>query len=82
MTFPVLRPDRKVAVVAGASMRLGHGLAKAIKFCFGRSDLLVDDAGLGDIHPADDVTEDDRDAMMQIDLKEAGAMVDGGWTAR
>jgi 2-deoxy-D-gluconate 3-dehydrogenase len=36
---------------------------------FGRLDILVNNAGLGANHPAVDVTEDDWDAMMDVNLK-------------
>lgn len=122
MTYPDFRLEGKVAVVTGASMGIGYGLAKAIanagakvavasrsadqleqlvkeiedeggeakafeldvrdvagidktfaaiKSHFGGVDILVNNAGLGDNHRAEDITEDDWDAMMEVNLKGA-----------
>jgi len=122
MTQPDFGLSGKVAVVTGASMGIGYGLAKAvaqagakvavaarnvdaleklvseieaeggaakafaldvrdvagisktfnaIKDHFGSVDVLVNNAGLGDNHPAEDVTEADWDTMMAVNLKGA-----------
>lgn len=122
MDFPDFRLDGKVAVVTGASMGIGHGLARAlanagatvavaarsgaaldelvavIEADGGRArafpldvtdvpairstmaeiehrldglHILVNNAGLGDNHPAEDVTEDDWDTMMAVNLRGA-----------
>lgn len=43
----------------------------AIRQRFGRVDVLVNNAGLGDNHPAEAVTEEDWDQMMSVNLKGA-----------
>lgn len=120
MNYPEFRLDDQVAVVTGASMGIGYGLAKAlanagakvavvarsydaleklvgeiqdeggqalpvaldvrdldqiksvmykIKDHFGGLDILVNNAGLGANHTALDVTEEDWDSIMSVNLK-------------
>jgi NAD(P)-dependent dehydrogenase (short-subunit alcohol dehydrogenase family) len=118
--YPSFDLKGKVAVVTGASMGIGYGLAKALANAgakvvatarsmkeletlveeirqeggeasaisldvkdipninavmqqvyeqYGQLDILVNNAGLGANHPATDVTEDDWDQMMDVNLK-------------
>lgn len=118
--YPTFDLTGKIAVVTGASMGIGYGLAKALahagatviaaarnlplleQLCaeiraeggtafavsldvtqvpqiksvmkriaeeHGRIDILVNNAGLGANHPATEVTEDDWDTMMDVNLK-------------
>jgi NAD(P)-dependent dehydrogenase (short-subunit alcohol dehydrogenase family) len=118
--YPSFDVRDKVAVVTGASVGIGYGLAKAlahagakvvaaarntkelqtlveeiteeggqamaltldvrdikdideamkqVKHQFGTIDILINNAGLGGNHPAVDVTEDDWDQMMDVNLK-------------
>ncbi|KGE19710.1 SDR family NAD(P)-dependent oxidoreductase [Paenibacillus wynnii] len=118
--YPSFDLTGKIAVITGASMGIGQGLAKALAHAgakviltarsvqaleavaeeirveggeaevrqldvtntaqiskvmneigeaFGRIDILVNNAGLGANHPAVDVTEQDWDSMMDVNLK-------------
>ncbi|WP_308633918.1 SDR family NAD(P)-dependent oxidoreductase [Paenibacillus silvisoli] len=118
--YPSFDLNGKIAVVTGASMGIGYGLAKALahagatviatarnmtlleQLCeeirqeggkafaasldvtnvgqidsvlkliaqeHGRIDILVNNAGLGANHPATEVTEEDWDSMMNVNLK-------------
>jgi NAD(P)-dependent dehydrogenase (short-subunit alcohol dehydrogenase family) len=118
--YPNFELTGKIAVVTGASMGIGYGLAKALAHFgatvvatarnegelarltdeirqeggeaaaipldvrnvrdidavmneaarrFGRIDILVNNAGLGANHPAIEVTEEDWDGMMEVNLK-------------
>lgn len=62
------------AEVFSLDVRQTAGIAPvfdAIRQRFGRVDVLVNNAGLGDNHPAEAVTEEDWDQMMSVNLKGA-----------
>ena len=73
----------------GQADQIGPAIAAAVAW-FGRLDILVNNAGIAPRNPAEDVTEDDLDATLAVNLKAQAAslitgetvLVDGGWTAR
>jgi len=73
----------------GQADQIGPAIAAAVSW-FGRLDILVNNAGIAPRNPAEDVTEEDLDATLAVNLKAQAAslitgetvLVDGGWTAR